>query len=140
MEIDPQTIEQLNAINKKYIDAANNHDAAARAGLYTEDAVFVTHSGPLYGRQAIEKMYADAFKKRHFINFIHKADQANAVGNEAWSVGEWSCAIEGQNGPVELKGYYSGIDLRDGEKTSAQTSRPVSSRNCRQRSYLPPHS
>jgi hypothetical protein len=30
MKIDPQTIEQLNAINKKYIDAANNHDAAAR--------------------------------------------------------------------------------------------------------------
>ena len=52
MKVDPQTIEQLNAINKKYIDAANNHDAAARAALYTEDAVFVTHSGPLYGRQA----------------------------------------------------------------------------------------
>jgi uncharacterized protein (TIGR02246 family) len=62
MKIDPQTIEHLNAINKKYIDAANNHDAAARAALYTEDAVFVTHSGPLYGRQAIEKCYADEFK------------------------------------------------------------------------------
>ena len=45
MKIDPQTIEQLNAINKKYIDAANNHDAAARAALYTEDAVFLTDGG-----------------------------------------------------------------------------------------------
>jgi ketosteroid isomerase-like protein len=36
--------KQLNAINKKYIDAANDHDAAARAALYTEDAVFVTRS------------------------------------------------------------------------------------------------
>jgi uncharacterized protein (TIGR02246 family) len=74
MKIDPQTIEQLNAINKKYIDAANNHDAVARAALYTEDAVFVTHSGPLYGRQAIEKFYADEFKAWHDKNFHRTID------------------------------------------------------------------
>ena len=29
--VDPQTIEQFNAINKKYNDAINNHDAAVVA-------------------------------------------------------------------------------------------------------------
>jgi hypothetical protein len=61
-KIDPQIIEQLNAIAKKYNEAINNHDAAAMGALYTEDAIFVTDRGPIYGREAIEKWYADVFK------------------------------------------------------------------------------
>jgi uncharacterized protein (TIGR02246 family) len=113
--VDPQTANQLQALTMQFDEAFNKNDSVALAALFTENAVVVTPHGVYSGRQAIEKMYADAFKKRHFINFIHKADQANAVGNEAWSVGEWSCAIQGQNGPVELKGYYSRIDLREGD-------------------------
>jgi uncharacterized protein (TIGR02246 family) len=62
--VDPQLIQKLDdtIISKKYNDAINNHDAAAIAALYTEDAIFLTDSGPLYGRQAIEKFYADDFK------------------------------------------------------------------------------
>jgi uncharacterized protein (TIGR02246 family) len=60
--VDPQIIDQLNAIAEKHDEAVNNNDAAAVAALYTEDAVFVTDSGPIYGRQAIEKWYADVFQ------------------------------------------------------------------------------
>jgi hypothetical protein len=43
--VDPQIIEQLNALTKKYIDAA------ALAALFTEDAVMVTDTaGPFYGQ------------------------------------------------------------------------------------------
>jgi ketosteroid isomerase-like protein len=49
--VDPQIIEQLNALTKKYIDAVDNNDAAALAALFTEDAVMVTDTaGPFYGR------------------------------------------------------------------------------------------
>jgi hypothetical protein len=43
---DPQTIQKILAIGKADEEAHNNHDAAAKAALYTLDAVFVTDSGP----------------------------------------------------------------------------------------------
>ena len=52
---DPQITEQLKALSKKTDEANNNGDAAAVAALYTEDAVLVTDTGPIYGREAIEK-------------------------------------------------------------------------------------
>jgi ketosteroid isomerase-like protein len=64
--VDPQLLEQINAtISKKYDEAVNNNDAAAVAPLYTEDAVFVADTGPIYGREAIEKWYTDVFKSWH---------------------------------------------------------------------------
>jgi ketosteroid isomerase-like protein len=48
--VDPQIIEQLDPIARKYEEAVNNNDAAAVAALFTEDAVFVADTGPIYGR------------------------------------------------------------------------------------------
>jgi hypothetical protein len=57
--VDPQIIEQLDALGKKFDEAWNNNDAAALAALYTEDAVLVTDTGPVYGREDIQKHYSD---------------------------------------------------------------------------------
>jgi uncharacterized protein (TIGR02246 family) len=62
--VDPKVVEQLDANSKKFGEAVNNNDAAAVAAFFTEDAVLVTNTGPVYGRQAIEKWYADVFKAR----------------------------------------------------------------------------
>jgi uncharacterized protein (TIGR02246 family) len=48
---------------KKLNDAWNNNDASALAALFTKDAVLVNDTGPIYGRDAIEKTYADLFQK-----------------------------------------------------------------------------
>jgi hypothetical protein len=45
-------------------------DVAARVALFTEDAVFVTPGGPLYGRQAIEQYYKDLFQKVRFLSTV----------------------------------------------------------------------
>ena len=38
-------------------------------------------------------------------------------GNDVWENGEWSSTlmIQGQSGPVQLKGYWSNIQAREGE-------------------------
>ena len=53
--VDPQIIEQLVAIGKKYAEAVNNNNAAAVAALCFEDAVDVADTGPIYSREAIQK-------------------------------------------------------------------------------------
>jgi hypothetical protein len=52
---------------------------------------------------------------------ISKRDQYSphmigTTGNEAWSNGEWSLTLQGQNdGPYHLKGYWSSVDVREGD-------------------------
>ena len=127
--VDPQLVEQLAQIDKKYAEATNNNDAAAVAALFAEDAVFVTQdTGLLYGRQAIEKQYAEWFKGAHASDHIAKSDPnctrflgttANVMtGGEPDNVmrgGEWSATWQAQGQePNHLKGYWTAIDTREG--------------------------
>jgi hypothetical protein len=81
----------------------------------------VTNTGPIYGREAIEKMYANLFKQIHFSNCTNKRDRYSphvigAAGNEIWGAGEWSNTIQGKDfGPLDQKGYWGAITvLEDG--------------------------
>ena len=118
--VDPQIIEKLNALFKKVDEAFNNNDAAAYAALRTEDTIFVTEAGPLYGREAIEKRYADLFQKVHFSNHIDKVDPNSfrvvGTADKIASNGEWSHTIQGKDwGPIDQKGYWLAIDTREGD-------------------------
>ena len=118
--VDPQIIEKLNALFKKVDEAFNNNDAAAYAALRTEDTIFVTEAGPLYGRQALEKQFAEWFKGTHFSNHILKGDPNSfrvvGTADKIASNGEWSETLEPPNGkPFQLKGYYLAICTREGD-------------------------
>jgi uncharacterized protein (TIGR02246 family) len=118
---DPQTTQKILAIAKAYDEAVNTHDAAALAALYTEDAVFVTDGGPVHGRQAIEKWYANVFQgwqpKNHTGTFDgNAAHLIDTPGNAVWATGNWSETGQGQGGsPMQIRGYWSAIDVREGE-------------------------
>ena len=119
--VDSQITEQLTALSKNTDEANNNGDAAALAALYTEDAVLLTDTGPIYGREAIEKHYADLFRNVHFSKHLDKRDQSSphiigTTGNEAWSDGQWSLTYQVKGGdPVELTGYWLEIYSREGD-------------------------
>jgi uncharacterized protein (TIGR02246 family) len=117
--VDPKLTEQLNALAKKFDDAFNNNDAAAVAALYAKDGMMVTPSGPIYGPEAIEKYFAEAFKKGHVSNHIGNADQygthmIGTDGKEVWQNGEWSVTWQVKTGdPIQLKGYWLAIEVLD---------------------------
>jgi ketosteroid isomerase-like protein len=95
---DPQIVQQLHAIGKKSDEAFLKGNAAALAALYTEDAVLVNDTGPVYGRQAIEKYYADMFQTLHYFSHDTRYDPTSphpigSDGNGVWETGEWSSAI-----------------------------------------------
>jgi len=115
--VDSQVIEQLAQIDKKYGEAFNNNDAAAVAALFTEDAVFATDRGPVYGRQAVEKQYAEWFKgshaSEHFIKIDPNFTRFLVPTDNVMRGGEWSGTWQapGQK-PVQLNGYWSEIATR----------------------------
>jgi ketosteroid isomerase-like protein len=119
--VDPQILQQYTELGKKFDEGMNNNDAPALAACFTKDAVLVTNTGPIFGREAIEKMYADLFKQMHFSNQFTTADKEcphaiGTAGNEIWGTGGWSNTIKGKDwGPLEQKGYWGSISvLEDG--------------------------
>ena len=125
--VDPQTIEQLIAVGKKYDEAENNNDAASLAALFTEDAVFVTNTGPVYGQQAIEKWYTDDFHEWRHSNKLHKDDQNSprimGTADSIATSGEWSVIIKGKTGdPIQVKGHFLTIHTRAGNDWKIRTS------------------
>ena len=118
--VEPQLIQKLyDTLSKKWNEACNNHDAAAIVAVYTEDAIEVTETGPLYGRQAIEKFYADQFKGWQHKNHTSTIDphSVRMLGPDTLTRGgEWSETGKGKNGEdVPIKGYFSEIDTRQGD-------------------------
>jgi len=116
---DPQLREKLIAAIKKHTDALDKNDAAAVAALFTEDGVYVTATGPINGRGAIEKYHADLFKQIHLSNNLVTVDADSphiigTVGKQMWATGAWSATVQGQNfGPTQVKGYWTVI--REGD-------------------------
>ena len=77
--------------------------------LCSQDAVFITETGPIYGREAIVKHFADLFQKVHFSDHVGKPDEYSphiigTAGNEVWASGGWSTTIKGQDfGPTKSR-------------------------------------
>jgi uncharacterized protein (TIGR02246 family) len=120
---DPQTAQELRAFTVKHAELYSKHDAATYATLFTEDAVQVTPEGLIYGREAIQKKHEDLFQQWHPTDYVVRVDQVNAIGNEAWKIGEWSCTLQTPNGPYPIKGYFASILVRvDGNWKERLTS------------------
>jgi uncharacterized protein (TIGR02246 family) len=104
----------IHAFIREYEEGFNKNDAAALAALCTEDAVQVSPERPICGRRAIEKNYADFFQQSHPTNLNCTIDQVYAVGNVSWNSGDFSFTLQGDNGPLSIKGYRLDILVREG--------------------------
>ena len=118
--VDPQLIQKLDDTNKKFNEAINNHDPAATGALCTEYAIFLTNTGPVYGRKAVEKWYEDGYKggwqpKNNTATLDPRS--VRMLGPDTLTrSGEWSETGKGKNGEdVPIKGYWSEIDTREGD-------------------------
>ena len=117
---DPQLRQALLALAKKFEEAFLKGDAAAVASFFTEDAVLVNNSGPVYGREAIKKYYTDLFQNVHFSNNVTTYDPNSphpigTDGKEMWENGAWSMTWQVKGGdPVHGKGYHASVAVLEG--------------------------
>jgi ketosteroid isomerase-like protein len=111
----PEALAEFRALWMKEDEAYKNNDASALAPLFTDDAVLVVPDGMFFGRLAIEKRYVEAFRQWPITTFGCDRYGLNAIDNAAWSVGEWWGTLQGETGPVLVRGYESAIYVRDGD-------------------------
>ena len=101
-----QDRQQIEALASRYAEAANRHDAAAIAALFTEEGVFVTPEGIVSGRPAIEKLYRDTFSAAAVSDTAIKTTELHAVGDLVWAVGQWRNNTQ--------QGHWGAVDERRG--------------------------
>jgi uncharacterized protein (TIGR02246 family) len=107
-------------ILKAYNQGLLQRDAKALAALYAEDAVIFSTSGPIAGRPAIEKAFAETFKQ--YRPNPSNLERVAAIGNDVIVTGgSWSGTYPGVGMPVHLKGYWSATDVRDGSTWKIRT-------------------
>jgi ketosteroid isomerase-like protein len=117
---DPKLRERSISRFKALTDAFDKNDAAAVAANFTEDAILVTSFGQIRGRQAIKQWYAELFKDVQSSNNLITVDEDSphtlgTAGNELWATGQWSQTLKGQNGSMEVKGYWSAVAILEGD-------------------------
>lgn len=112
---DVKALYEFGTLGTKEEEAFNKNDASAVAALFTEDAVLVAPDGMFFGRQAIEKRYADMFQQSPITSFSGERSQLNAIDNAVWSVGKFWSTHQSRTGLVFVHGYSSAIYVREGD-------------------------
>ncbi len=99
----------------KWVAAFNAGDAAAVAGLYTEDATLVPPGGArVDGRSAIQAFWQGAIDSGMKVDVLH-AVEVEAKGNMAGEIGVFTLIVPGENGPTKVNGNYIVIWKRSGQ-------------------------
>jgi ketosteroid isomerase-like protein len=109
-----KALDEFGDFGLKLDQAFNQNNASAVAALFTEDAVLIAPDGLFYGRQVIEKRYANIFQRWPITTLSEQRNQLNAIDNAVWSAGEWWSTLQGEAGPKFEGGYWSAIYVRDG--------------------------
>ena len=90
----PQLVQQIEAINQKFDEAFNKHDAAAVGALYTANAVQTTPQGSFSGREAIQGYITDLFQRHHPTDRVTKMSYVYAFGGDICALGGWTVTID----------------------------------------------
>jgi uncharacterized protein (TIGR02246 family) len=91
----PQLVQQIEAINQKFDEAFNKHDAAAVSALYTSNAVQTTPQGSFSGREAIEGYITNLFQRHNPSDRVTKMSYIYAFGGDLCALGGWTVTIDG---------------------------------------------
>jgi len=110
--------QQIESLVKRQKDFLVKKDAAALAGLFTDDAVYATASGDVFsGRAKILDYYSKTIPALGD-NFTRESttDEIHVLGTTAWAFGHGRTVIRTQEGVADLKDHWAAIyEIAGGE-------------------------
>jgi ketosteroid isomerase-like protein len=102
----PALVQQIEAINEKFDEAFNKHDATAVAAFYTENAILSSPLGNASGLPEIEKHFTNLFERYSPTDRSTKMNYVFAFGGDLCAVGGWTVTV---NGNVQAGGYLINV-------------------------------
>ena len=117
----PQLVKHLEAINLKFDEACNKHDAAAIGALYIAKAVQVTPVGTFSGREAIEKHFTDLFARFNDSDRVTKMSYVYAFAGDLCAIGGYSLSM-GWGSRQHTGGYLVNVYTRVGDTWKIRAS------------------
>jgi ketosteroid isomerase-like protein len=118
----PALVQQLEAINLKFDEAFNKHDASAVAAFYTANAILRSPEGFASGLPDIEKYFTNVFQRFSPSDNSTKINYVYAFGGDLCAIGGWTVTI---NGSKQAGGYLINVytPARDTWKIRASVSK-----------------
>jgi ketosteroid isomerase-like protein len=114
-----QLVQQIEAINQRFDEAFNKHDAAAVGALYTANAIQSTPQGSFSGREAIEGYMTDLFQRHNPSDRVTKMSYVYAFGGDLCAVGGWSVTIDSTK---KFGGYLVNVYTSSGSSWKIRAS------------------
>jgi ketosteroid isomerase-like protein len=102
----PSLVQQVEAINEKFDEAFNKHDATAVAAFYTENAILSSPLGNASGLPEIEKHFTNLFERYSPTDRSTKMNYVFAFGGDICAMGGWTVTI---NGHQQAGGYLINV-------------------------------
>jgi uncharacterized protein (TIGR02246 family) len=115
----PQLVQQIEAINEKFDEAFNKHDATAVGALYTANAVQSTPQGSFSGREAIEGYMTDLFQRHNPTDRVTKMSYVYAFGGDICALGGWAVTIDSTK---NFGGYLVNVYTQTGSSWKIRAS------------------
>jgi len=103
--------QEIGSLVKRQTDFLMKKDAAALAGLFTDDAVYATASGEVFsGRAKIRDYYSETIPALGD-NFTREstADEIHVLGTTAWAFGHGRTVIRTQESVADLKDHWAAV-------------------------------
>ena len=91
----PALVQQLEAINEKFDEAFNKHDATAVAAFYTANAILSSPLAVASGLPDIEKYFTNLFQRFSPSDRSTKMNYVYAFGGDLCAIGGWTVTVTG---------------------------------------------
>jgi uncharacterized protein (TIGR02246 family) len=101
------------AVADKWVKAYNSNAPQGVAALFTNEAPFIGPPGVLKGQANIEKAVA-ARIKAGWTSETLKVNEAHAIGDGVWSVGEFQFTGSGEQAGKTQSGNFGWVLVKDG--------------------------